>query len=72
MSVELQIKETTVALLTVCVPQQATPNLAHYLFVFELNKEIRLTTLQQPGVLYLPSNCARGGSAPAAALQYDV
>ncbi|KAL9698900.1 hypothetical protein quinque_002341 [Culex quinquefasciatus] len=40
-SVELQIKETTVALLTVCVPQQATPNLAHYLFVFELNKEIR-------------------------------
>ncbi|KAL1377789.1 hypothetical protein pipiens_016016 [Culex pipiens pipiens] len=61
-SVELQIKETTVALLTVCVPQQATPNLAHYLFVFELNKEIRTsatTELHRVSSLSAPDECSR-------------
>uniref|UniRef100_A0A8D8J666 Nuclear pore complex protein Nup205 n=1 Tax=Culex pipiens TaxID=7175 RepID=A0A8D8J666_CULPI len=58
-SVELLIKEAIVALLADCLPQQATPNLAHYLLGFELNKELRLTNLQQPGVLNFPSNCAK-------------
>ncbi|EAT37498.1 AAEL010526-PA [Aedes aegypti] len=58
-SVELQIKEAIVGLLQECLPQQSTPNLAHYLLGFELNKELRLTNLQQPGVMNFPSNCAK-------------
>ncbi|XP_019530030.3 nuclear pore complex protein Nup205 [Aedes albopictus] len=58
-SVELQIKEAIIGLLQECLPQQSTPNLAHYLLGFELNKELRLTNLQQPGVMNFPSNCAK-------------
>ncbi|XP_055523518.1 nuclear pore complex protein Nup205 [Wyeomyia smithii] len=57
--VELQIKEAIVGLLQECLPQQSIPNLAHYLLGFELNKELRLTNLQQPGVMNFPSNCAK-------------
>ncbi|EDS41720.1 conserved hypothetical protein [Culex quinquefasciatus] len=38
---------------------QATPNLAHFLLGFELKMELRLTNLLQPGVLNIPSNCAK-------------
>ncbi|XP_065083337.1 nuclear pore complex protein Nup205 [Ochlerotatus camptorhynchus] len=58
-SVELQIKEAIIGLLQECLPQQSTPNLAHYLLGFELSKELRLTNLQQPGVMNFPSNCAK-------------
>ncbi|XP_055585632.1 nuclear pore complex protein Nup205-like [Uranotaenia lowii] len=56
---ELQCKEAIVELLQECLPQQSTPNLAHYLLGFDLSKELRLTNLQQPGVLNFPSNCAK-------------
>lgn len=47
------------ALLVDSLTQQATPNLAHFLLGFELNMELRLTNLLQPGVLNIPSNCAK-------------
>ncbi|KAF6214486.1 hypothetical protein GE061_009229 [Apolygus lucorum] len=37
--------------------QQGVPNVAHYLFGFDLNKEIRKTVFQQPGVLGMPRSC---------------
>ncbi|KAL1130569.1 hypothetical protein AAG570_011815 [Ranatra chinensis] len=36
---------------------QAVPNVAHYLFGFDLNKEIKKTIFQQPGVLGMPRSC---------------
>ncbi|XP_055616153.1 nuclear pore complex protein Nup205 [Toxorhynchites rutilus septentrionalis] len=58
-NVELHIKEAIIGLLQECLPQQSTPNLAHYLLGFELSKELRLTNLQQPGVMNFPSNCGK-------------
>lgn len=56
--VEMSIKEAIVALLDECLPQSA-PNLAHYLLGFDITKDIRLTRLQQPGVMEFPSNCTK-------------
>lgn len=56
--IELTIKEEIVRLLTECLPQSA-PNLSHYLLGFDITKDIRLTQLQQPGVLDFPSNCTK-------------
>ena len=38
---------------------QTPPNLAHYLLGFDITKNIRLTRLQQPGVMDFPSTCAK-------------
>jgi nuclear pore complex protein Nup205 len=57
-NVELLIKESVVNLLQECLPQ-SSPNLAHYLLGFDINKDIRLTRLQQPGVMGFPSTCAK-------------
>lgn len=55
---ELEIKEEILSLLRESLPQ-ASPNLAHYLLGFDINKDIRLSNLQQPGVLDFPSTCAK-------------
>lgn len=57
-SIELTIKEEIIKLLAECLPQSA-PNLAHYLLGFDITKDIRLTQMQQPGVLDFPSNCTK-------------
>lgn len=56
--VEMTIKEEIIRLLSECLPQSA-PNLAHYLLGFDITKDIRLTQMQQPGVLDFPSNCTK-------------
>lgn len=56
--IELTIKEEIIKLLAECLPQSA-PNLAHYLLGFDITKDIRLTQMQQPGVLDFPSNCTK-------------
>jgi nuclear pore complex protein Nup205 len=43
-----KLKEAILKLLQQCLGH-ASPNLAHYLFGFELNKDIRKTTFQQAG-----------------------
>ena len=58
-SVELNIKESILNLIQESLPLQATPNLAHYLLGFDLTKELRLTNLQQPGVMNFPSTCSK-------------
>lgn len=55
---EMSIKEAIVGLLDECLPQSA-PNLAHYLLGFDITKDIRMTRLQQPGVMDFPSNCMK-------------
>lgn len=57
-NVQLTLKDSIVNLLEECLPQSA-PNLAHYLFGFDISKDIRATRLQQPGVLDFPSNCIK-------------
>ncbi len=57
-SVHLTLKDAIINLLEECLPQSA-PNLAHYLFGFDISKDIRATRLQQPGVLDFPSNCIK-------------
>lgn len=57
-SVQLTLKDSIINLLEECLPQSA-PNLAHYLFGFDISKDIRATRLQQPGVLDFPSNCIK-------------
>lgn len=57
-SVQLTLKDAIINLLDECLPQSA-PNLAHYLFGFDISKDIRATRLQQPGVLDFPSNCIK-------------
>lgn len=57
-NVYLTLKDTIINLLEECLPQSA-PNLAHYLFGFDISKDIRATRLQQPGVLDFPSNCIK-------------
>ena len=55
---ELEIKEEIISLLQESLPQ-AAPNLAHYLLGFDISKDIRLSNLQQPGVLDFPSTCSK-------------
>lgn len=55
---EMEIKEEIISLLQDSL-HQAAPNLAHYLLGFEINKDIRASNIQQPGVLDFPSNCAK-------------
>lgn len=57
-SVQLTLKDAIINLLEECLPQSA-PNLSHYLFGFDISKDIRATRLQQPGVLDFPSNCIK-------------
>ncbi|XP_037026300.1 nuclear pore complex protein Nup205 [Bradysia coprophila] len=57
-NVHLTLKDTIINLLEECLPQSA-PNIAHYLFGFDISKDIRATRLQQPGVLDFPSNCIK-------------
>lgn len=49
-------KEAILKLLQQCLGH-ASPNLAHYLFGFELSKDIRKTTFQQAGVMGFPRTC---------------
>jgi nuclear pore complex protein Nup205 len=58
-SVELSTKEAILSLIQECLPLQATPNVAHYLLGFDLTKDLRLTNLQQPGVMNFPSTCTK-------------
>lgn len=55
---ELEIKQEILNLLQDSLPQ-AAPNIAHYLLGFDITKDIRLSNLQQPGVLDFPSTCAK-------------
>lgn len=55
---EMAIKEEIIGLLQDSL-HQAAPNLVHYLLGFDINKDIRLSNLQQPGVLDFPSTCAK-------------
>lgn len=57
-SIEMEIKEQIISLLQDSLPQ-ASPNLAHYLLGFDISKDIRLSNLQQPGVLDFPSTCSK-------------
>lgn len=57
-NVEMNIKEAIVALLDESLPQSA-PNLAHFLLGFDIAKDIRMTRMQQPGVMEFPSNCTK-------------
>lgn len=56
--IELTIKEEIIKLLEECLPH-SVPNISHYLLGFDITKDIRLTLLQQPGVLDFPSNCTK-------------
>ncbi|XP_075229968.1 nuclear pore complex protein Nup205 isoform X2 [Lycorma delicatula] len=49
-------KESICKLLLQCL-NHAQPNLAHYLLGFELNKDVKHTIFQQPGVLGFPRTC---------------
>ncbi|XP_070506318.1 nuclear pore complex protein Nup205 [Chironomus tepperi] len=55
---EVEIKEEIISLLKDALPQSA-PNLAHYLLGFDINKDIRQSNLQQPGILDFPSTCSK-------------
>lgn len=57
-SLDTELKEQIISLLQESLPQ-AAPNLAHYLLGFDINKDVRLSNLQQPGVLDFPSNCSK-------------
>jgi nuclear pore complex protein Nup205 len=48
MGVVGKTKEAILKLLKQCLPH-ASPNLAHYLFGFEINKDIKKSTFQQAG-----------------------
>jgi nuclear pore complex protein Nup205 len=56
--VEIELKEEILVLLADSLPH-AAPNLAHYLIGFDISKDIRMSNLQQPGILDFPSNCAK-------------
>lgn len=49
-------KEGIFKLLLQCL-NHTPPNLSHYLLGFDLNKDIKKTTFQQPGVLGFPRTC---------------
>lgn len=55
---EMGIKEEILNLLNNSLSQSA-PNIAHYLLGFDINKDIRLSNLQQPGILDFPSTCSK-------------
>lgn len=55
---DLEIKQEILSLLQDSLPH-AAPNIAHYLLGFDISKDIRLSNLQQPGVLDYPSTCAK-------------
>ncbi|XP_059616837.1 nuclear pore complex protein Nup205 [Phlebotomus argentipes] len=57
-TVDLEIKEAIMNLLSECLPQSA-PNVAHYLLGFDITKDIRATRLQQPGVMGQTSMCTK-------------
>ena len=57
-NIELKIQESVIILLQECLPQSA-PNLAHYLLGFDTTKDIRMTRMQQPGIMDFPSTCAK-------------
>lgn len=55
----VNLKEAVIDLLQESLPHSA-PNLAHYLFGFNVTgKDIRVTNMQQPGVLDYPSTCTK-------------
>lgn len=56
--IEFAIKEEIISFIQDSLPQSA-PNLAHYLLGFDISKNIRMSSLQQPGVLDFPSTCAK-------------
>lgn len=56
--IEMATKEAIIALLEECLPQSA-PNMAHFLLGFDISRDVRLTRLQQPGVMNFPSNCIK-------------
>jgi nuclear pore complex protein Nup205 len=55
-SVVGKTKEAILKLLQQCLGH-ASPNLSHYLFGFELNKDIKKSTFQQAGVMGFPRTC---------------
>lgn len=57
-AIDIGLKEEILALLSDSLPQ-ASPNLAHYLIGFDVTKDIKMSNLQQPGVLDFPCNCAK-------------
>ncbi|PSN57903.1 hypothetical protein C0J52_00218 [Blattella germanica] len=56
MGVVGKTKEAILKLLQQCLGHPA-PNLAHYLFGFDINKDIRKSTFQQAGVMGFPRTC---------------
>ncbi|XP_021914767.1 nuclear pore complex protein Nup205 isoform X2 [Zootermopsis nevadensis] len=56
MGVVGKTKEAILKLLQQCL-SHSSPNLAHYLFGFEINKDIKKSTFQQPGVMGFPRTC---------------
>lgn len=57
-ALDLDIKMAVIGLLQDCLPQSA-PNLTHYLLGFDITKDVRKTSLQQPGVMDFPSTCIK-------------
>ncbi|KAJ4431675.1 hypothetical protein ANN_20275, partial [Periplaneta americana] len=56
MGVVGKTKEAILKLLQQCLGH-ASPNLAHYLFGFDINKDIKKSTFQQAGVMGFPRTC---------------
>lgn len=56
--IELSTKDSILTLLQECLPQPA-PNIAHYLLGFDINKDVRSTRFQHPGVMNFPTTCMK-------------